>query len=212
MLQDRYAADDAIEAGVDEAGRGCLWGPMVAAAVVWPPQSEWDEELRTISGQLRDSKKVSEKRRTILRNAIEAHAISFAVGVVEPGEIDDLGMTAANKLAFQRAVEGLDVPPDRLLVDGILLPDFFDGEAVVEAEADNRYIPVAAASILAKTWRDGWVAAYCEEHPECHTRYGLAKNKGYGTAQHQKGIEAHGIHEQHRRLFLRRMFSMISDE
>lgn len=203
MLKSRYNEDMLIEAGIDEAGRGCLWGPLFAAAVIWLPESEWTEEHRTISEQIKDSKKLSHKKRAILRDAIENLAVDYSIGRVEAKEIDELGMTAANKLAFQRAIRGLAVEPDRLLIDGILALDS-GKEEVVEPEADGKYIAVAAASILAKEAHDDIIEAFCMVD---HTlaNYDLMNCKGYGTKKHRDGIIQHGKDNQHRRLFLRKL-------
>ena len=203
MLTSRYKDDTLIEAGIDEAGRGCLWGPLFAAAVIWLPESEWTEEHRTISAQIKDSKKLSHKKRLVLKTAIENLAVDFSVGRVEAKEIDEMGMTAANKLAFQRAVKGLAVEPDRLLIDGILALDS-GKEEVVEPEADGKYIAVAAASILAKEAHDDIIDAFCMADPTL-SHYDLLKCKGYGTKKQRDGILEHGKDVQHRRLFLRKL-------
>ena len=204
MLLPRYKEDTLIEAGIDEAGRGCLWGPLFAAAVIWLPESEWTEEHRSISEQIKDSKKVSPKKRRQLREAIENLAVAFSIGRVEAAEIDDLGMTAANKLAFQRAVQHLDVEPDRLLIDGILVLNS-GKEEIVEPEADGKYIAVAAASILAKEAHDDIVEAFCMVDKTLSEHYDLLKCKGYGTRKHCAGLLKHGKDVQHRRLFLRKL-------
>jgi ribonuclease HII len=207
MLKTRFLQDSAIEAGVDEVGRGCLWGPLITGAVIWLPEEEWTEEVRTLSMQIKDSKKMTEKKRNQLAALIKDYAIDFSIGVVEPSEIDALGMTRSNQLAFARAVRGLTVDPDRLLVDGILQLSRSDwsGEQHTIVEGDAQYIPIAAASILAKVHRDSWVQAWCEANKESSERYGLESSKGYGTAVHRAALQAHGPHELHRRLFLRKI-------
>lgn len=211
MLKLRYNDTDLdIEAGVDEAGRGCLWGPLYAAATVWPPMSELSDEQKAILPQIRDSKKVSEKRRTLLAAQIQELALDWSIGIVEPAEIDELGMTKANQLAFKRALDGLHVEPDRLIVDGCLSiydPPWSMKEQVVQPEADGTYIPVAAASILAKTLRDAWVTEFCEKNTNLAQTYDLAKNKGYGTLKHRTGILESGATSLHRQLFLRKLFA-----
>ncbi len=212
MLKCRYRSDDtALEAGIDEAGRGCLWGPLIAGAVLWLPESEWTEEHRAVSAQIRDSKKLSPKKRAALRTAIENLAIDYAIGRVEAAEIDELGMTKANCLAFERAVRGLSVEPERLLVDGILSMNTAI-EQIVEPEMDAKYIPVAAASILAKEVHDEILRGYCETDARLHERYDLLNCKGYGTAAHRKGITDHGMDAQHRRLFLRKLLGIHMEE
>lgn len=207
MLQAKFKNDTEIEAGMDEVGRGCLWGPLVTGAVIWPPESEWTEEVREISSKIRDSKKLTEKKRAQLASEIEACAIDYAIGEVSPQEIDELGMTASNQLAFARAKEGLTVEPHRLLVDGIipLKVEDWSGEQHTIVEGDAKYIPIAAASILAKHKRDSWVLDWCKANSEIATRYGLESSKGYGTAKHRAAVEKDGPHSMHRRLFLRKI-------
>ena len=204
MLRPRYKEDTLIEAGIDEAGRGCLWGPLIAAAVIWLPEAEWTEEHRLISEQIKDSKKLSPKKRAYLRAAIENLAVDFSIGRVEAVEIDTLGMTAANKMAFQRAIQRLTVEPDRVLIDGTLELDTLT-EQIVEPGADGKYIAVAAASILAKEAHDDIIVGFCMIDETLDANYGLLKCKGYGTKKHCEGILKHGKEHQHRRLFLRKL-------
>ena len=216
-LQVRYSNDKMIEAGVDEAGRGCLWGPLYAAAVIWPPEEDWLDEHREITPMIKDSKKLSVKKRVLLADAIQALAIDTGIGVVTPQEIDSFGMTIANKLAFQRALDSLQVSPDRLLLDGILVLDkeqvekrkLQDQQAIVDGDA--KYIPIAAASILAKYSRDAYVEEYVLDEPELETKYSIGSSKGYGTEKHRKGILTHGKHKEHRDLFLRKLLGNTSD-
>jgi ribonuclease HII len=208
MLKLRHTEDNIIEVGIDEAGRGCFWGPLYAGAVVW--KSDLTDEELEITNQIKDSKKLSPKRRTALAKGIKEIAISWSIGVVHPNEIDTLGMTKSNQLAFVRALEGLQVKPERLLIDGIL--SIFDApwslqEQVVEVEADNHYVAVAAASILAKTEHDEWVKQFCDLNENVAETYGLLSNKGYGTAKHRAAIVQHGVHSLHRQTFLRKLFA-----
>lgn len=216
-LQVRYSNDTLIEAGVDEAGRGCLWGPLYAAAVIWPPEEEWLDEHKEIAPMIKDSKKLSAKKRLFLADAIQALALDTGIGIVTPEEIDSFGMTMANKVAFQRALDSLQVPPDRLLLDGILLLNrdqvelrkLQDQQAIVDGDA--KYLPIAAASILAKNARDTYVEECVEEEPDLETKYSIGSSKGYGTEKHRKGILAHGKHKDHRDLFLRKLLGNTSD-
>ena len=207
MLKSRFLEDSILEAGIDEVGRGCLWGPLVACAVLWPPEKEWTEEVKVLSEQIKDSKKLSEKKRYKLAGLIRDYAIDTGVGVVEPNEIDTWGMTRANQMAFYRAVQNLAVEPERLLVDGIVALSHTDwkGEQHTIIEGDAHYIPIAAASILAKVYRDTWVETWCNSHPEIGDQYAFLKNKGYGTLIHRNAVKSHGPHELHRRLFLRKI-------
>ena len=204
MLKSRYTNDDVCEAGVDEAGRGCFWGPLVAGAVIWPDEATWSEELREISSRIKDSKKVTAKRRAVLYKEIQTHAIAWGVGVVEPTEIDEYGMSRANRLAFTRALKGLEVQPGRLIIDGLLRIDS-EVEQIVEPAADSNYLAVAAASILAKEHRDQLVLKACADEPDLQEKYSIGSSKGYGTAKHRDAILEHGVHAQHRRLFLRKL-------
>lgn len=206
MLSSRYRDDDLVEAGIDEAGRGCFWGPMIAAAVIWPAEANWTPELRTISESIKDSKKLTPKRRAVAEAAIKANATSWAIGRVEADEIDALGMTAANQLAFTRAVKGLATQPNRLLVDGFLqVPGVSGMEQIIEPKADGTYLAVAAASILAKEEHDRIIVDAVAADPVLQERYGILKGKGYGTAPHSAGLLAHGVYQGHRRLFLRNL-------
>lgn len=210
MLQIRHTNDEAIEVGVDEAGRGCLWGPLYSAAVAWVPEEEMSEDQRAIAPLIKDSKKLTAKRRIALAASIKDLALDWGIGVVTAAEIDRLGMTRANQLAFSRALGNLSVEPERLLIDGIL--SIYDApwsmtEQVVEAEADNRYLPVAAASILAKTEHDEWVKQFCDLNENISARYDLSSNKGYGTAKHRAGILEWGEEAHHRKLFLRKLYA-----
>jgi ribonuclease HII len=206
MLKPRYNDDNKCEVGIDEAGRGCFWGPLVAGAVVWPDESTWSDELREISSNIKDSKKLSAKRRAVLFNEIQKHAVSWGVGIVEPTEIDDYGMSRANRLAFTRAIENLsgNVIAERLIIDGLLKIDTTI-EQIVEPAADTTYLTVAAASIIAKEYRDQLVLKACEKEPALQEKYSIGSSKGYGTTKHREAIVKHGIHEMHRRLFLRNL-------
>lgn len=221
MLQVRHTKDESLEMGVDEAGRGCLWGSLFAGAVIWPPEDEWLEEHREISPLIKDSKTVSKKKREVLADAIESLAISYGVGQVSSDEIDRLGMTAANRLAFVRAIEANSVVPERLLIDGTLnLTDeqqkkFDVDESITVVDGDALYLPIAAASIIAKVSRDRWVSELVTQEPDLETKYSILSSKGYGTAKHRAGIQTHGVHREHRRLFLRKILGsscLIEDE
>jgi ribonuclease HII len=216
-LQVRHTSDSLIEVGVDEAGRGCLWGPLYAAAVIWPPEEEWLDEHKEIAPQIKDSKKLSAKKRAKLAHAIRDLAMDIGVGIVTPSEIDSYGMSIANKLAFERALEGLLVPPDRLLLDGILplekgqLEKYKIQYQHTIVDGDALYLPIAAASIIAKEARDSFVLTCVEKEPALETNYSIGSGKGYGTEKHRKGILAHGKHSQHRNLFLRKLLGNTSD-
>ncbi len=213
-LKVRFADDELIEAGVDEAGRGSFWGPLVAAAVIWPPEDCYDDDVRAVIHMIRDSKKLSPKRRAEAETIIRNVALAVGVGVVSAGEIDKEGMTWANQMAFVRAVEDLQVNPQRLLIDGVLtVPlrknDIFGGPSVDVDEihtftgGDDLYLPIAAASIIAKEYHDRYVSKWAEANPRVAEKYGLLTNKGYGTATHRSAIETFGPLAEHRRRFLK---------
>ena len=205
MLQARWLQDEAIEAGIDEAGRGCFWGPLYAGAVIWPDEDDWADEIRENIKWIRDSKKLGEKRRLKIADLIKKYSLDFAVGVVESHEINGWGINASNQLAFTRALEGLvRIKPDRILVDGVLrIPDKDGVEQITVVDGDALYIPIAAASILAKTGRDNYVKEWSAEHDDIASRYSLISNKGYGTAAHRAALREHGSTDGHRTKFVR---------
>ncbi len=217
MLTVRHTLDTLLEAGIDEAGRGCLWGPLYAAAVLWPPEEEWLDEHREIAPQIKDSKKLTPKKRAMLADAIQALAMDYGVGVVTPQEIDSLGMSAANRLVFTRAIDQLSITPDRLLIDGCLplhSEDLTSRKIQVQhtvVEGDGTYLPIAAASILAKEARDSYIAECVIKEASLESNYSIGSSKGYGTEKHRKGILTHGKHSEHRNLFLRKLLGEISD-
>ena len=203
MLKLRYNEEDALlEAGVDEAGRGCFWGPLMAAAVIFPAEADWTDEIRAIVPKIRDSKKVTPKRRAELAAQIKKAAISYGVGSVSAADLDDNGVTWANQTAFERALALLSPAPKRILIDGILPCKFMGAEIHTIIEGDGTYLSIAAASILAKEAHDDWVREFCAAEPEIAARYSLASCKGYGPAKHREGLRLHGVHEYHRRRFL----------
>lgn len=227
MLKLRHIEDSIPEVGIDEAGRGPLWGPLVAAAVLWPPESEWTERHRELAPKIQDSKKISAKKRSGICKEIQELALGWGVGIVSAQEIDTFGATKANCLAFRRAVdslvekqEGLD--KCRLLIDGILSiyrkKEGEEEETIVDGDA--LYLSIAAASIVAKEAHDTWVVDWCKEHIAEAANYDLLNCKGYGTAKHRAGILKHGYTDLHRRLYLRKLIpdivvsrcTMVEDE
>jgi ribonuclease HII len=185
--------------------------------VLWPPETEWLPEHYEIAPQIYDSKKLSAKKRAALALAIPALAIDYGIGIVSAQEIDTNGMTWANRQAFLRALQSLTVIPDRVLIDGCLelLPEQCAALEIQEqktiVEGDAEYLPIAAASILAKEARDAYVLKEVTQHPEWETHYGLKTNKGYGTEKHRKGIVEHGKILGHRSLFLRKLLNKKED-
>ena len=206
----RFKEDGKKEMGCDEAGRGCFTGPMMAGAVILPPEAEWTEKQRTIFLQLRDSKKIAPKKRERLCDELKECLSTCAVGTVYVDEINERGIQWANREAFRRAIQevrtlaGAEAEDMRLLVDGTLALDDWKGEQELIVEGDNQYIAIAGASILAKVTHDRWIRQLAEEHPAWNERYDLVGSKGYGTARHREGIRLYGGCEQHRELFIQR--------
>ncbi len=184
-----FLKEGIVEAGCDEAGRGCLAGPVFAAAVILPPDFEHPLVM--------DSKKLSEKRRMEARGIIEEMAISWAVAQVDPKEIDEINILNASFRAMHRAIQKLDVRPEALLIDGNRFNPFEDIPFECVVKGDAKYMSIAAASILAKTYRDDFMKAAALDFPF----YNWEKNKGYPTADHRSAILRHGANQHHRRSF-----------
>jgi ribonuclease HII len=182
-----YMEAGRIEAGCDEAGRGCLAGAVYAAAVILPP--DFDE--------LNDSKQLSERRRYALRPIIEAEAVAWAVGVVTPEEIDRINILKASFLAMHRAIEQLKVRPEHLLIDGNRFTPYPGIGHTTVVKGDGKYLSIAAASVLAKTYRDDYMNRLATEYPE----YAWDVNKGYPTKAHREAIRQYGITPYHRKTF-----------
>lgn len=207
MLSTRFKEDSVIEIGIDEAGRGSFWGPIMAGAVIIPNKETWSDKQRSLLEQLRDSKKISPKKREKLYDEIKELIPKTAVGVVTAKEINDNGITWANMEAFRRAVQNLSLTKEeldssRLVIDGVLQIDKWEGQQELVVDGDAEYLAIAGASILAKVEHDKWITQYCEDHPECNDRYDLLKCKGYGTLNHRNGIRNYGAHELHRSLYV----------
>ena len=178
-----------LEAGLDEAGRGCLAGPVVAAAVILDPKNP-------ITG-LNDSKKLSEKKRLILKQEIEEKALAYAVAFVNEQEIDEINILNASFLAMHRSLDALTIKPNHLLIDGNRFTAYQDLKHTCIIKGDGKYMSIAAASILAKTARDTFMEAAHTTYPE----YNWKKNKGYPTKEHREGILKFGSCALHRQSF-----------
>ncbi len=178
-----------LEAGLDEAGRGCYAGPVFAAAVILPPNF--------YHPLLNDSKKLTEKNRAILKPIIEAEALAWAVASVSHIEIDEINILLASIKAMHLAVAALKKKPKYLIVDGNRFKPYKKLPHTCIVKGDGKYASIAAASILAKTHRD----AYLDTLHKAYPMYGWNKNKGYGTAVHRSAIEVHGLCEHHRKSF-----------
>ncbi len=191
----RFQTEGVIEAGCDEAGRGCLAGDVYAAAVILPP--DFENEL------LNDSKQLTEAQRYQLRNIIEKEAVAWAVGIVTAAEIDKINILRASILAMHRAVDKLKVRPEHLLIDGNKFSPYPGITHNTVVKGDATYMSIAAASILAKTYRDDYMLTLAKEYP----MYDWQHNKGYPTAKHRAAIREHGTTPHHRM-----SFNLLGDE
>ena len=188
MLLSHYY-EGLVEAGCDEAGRGCLAGSVFAAAVILPPDYE--------NADFNDSKQLTERRRYALREVIERDAVAWAVGVVTPAEIDRINILNASILAMHRALDALKVRPEAVIVDGNRFKPYGGLPSTTIVKGDGKYLSIAAASILAKTYRDDYMKTLAQEFPQ----YDWAVNKGYPTKKHREALSLHGTTPYHRMSF-----------
>jgi ribonuclease HII len=188
MLKGHYF-EGKIEAGCDEAGRGCLAGSVYAAAVILP--DDYQNEM------LNDSKQLTEKKRYQLREIIERDAVAWAVGIVTPEEIDKINILNASILAMHRALDQLKVRPEAIIVDGNRFKKYKDLPHTTIVKGDGKYLAIAAASILAKTYRDDYMNGLAKEYPQ----YDWLSNKGYPTKKHREAIKQFGITPYHRKSY-----------
>lgn len=194
MLKSHYY-ERLIEAGCDEAGRGCLAGSVYAAAVILP--TNYKNDL------LNDSKKLSAKKRYALRKIIEHDAIAWAVGIVTPEEIDKINILNASFLAMHRALDQLKMRPEAIIVDGNRFTPYQDLPFTTIVKGDGKYLSIAAASILAKTYRDDYMLSLAEKYPQ----YDWQSNMGYPTKKHREAIRQYGITPFHRK-----SYNLLGDE
>ena len=193
--------DTLIEAGIDEAGRGCLSGRVYVGAVILPKEIEGE-----MYKQIKDSKKLSKKKRKILRKYIERIALSYSVAYSEAEEIDQLNILEATLQTMHRAVDGLSIEPEQILVDGTQFHNYiskkgnFIPHELIKG-GDNLYYSIAAASILAKVYHDEYVEELCINDPQLDEKYGWKNNMCYGTKIHMNGIKTYGISKYHRLSF-----------
>ena len=181
--------DNVIEAGCDEAGRGCLAGSVYAAAVIFPKDYE--------NALLNDSKQLSAKKRYMLREIVECDALAWAVGIVTPEEIDKINILNASILAMHRALDLLKVRPEAVIVDGNRFKPYQNLPYSTIVKGDGKYLSIAAASILAETYRDDYMDGLAEKYPH----YDWKSNKGYPTKKHREAIKSFGITPFHRKSF-----------
>lgn len=184
-----YLNKELIEAGCDEAGRGCLAGAVYAVAVILPTDY--------VNERLNDSKKLTEHQRYALREEIERDALAWAVGVVLPAEIDKINILNASFLAMHRAIDQLSIRPQHLLIDGNRFNKYHDVPHTTVVKGDGKFLSIAAASILAKTYRDDYMNKLHEEYP----MYDWKGNKGYPTKKHREAIAKYGTTPYHRMTF-----------
>lgn len=189
QMLERYLIEGLVEAGCDEAGRGCLAGPVTAAAVILP--MDFANEL------INDSKQLTEHQREVLRPVIEREAVAWAVAHVAPAEIDRINILRASILAMHRAIDQLSVRPEALLIDGNRFTPYPGIPHTTIVKGDGKMLSIAAASILAKTHRDEVMRRLAQEFPG----YGWEGNKGYPTREHRDAIRRLGVTEYHRRSF-----------
>lgn len=189
MLSSHYYNDYAIEAGCDEAGRGCLAGSVFAAAVIFPADYH--------NADLNDSKQLSARRRYALREIIERDATAWAVGIVTPEEIDHINILNASILAMHRALDNLAVRPQAVIVDGNRFKPYGTLPYTTIVKGDGKYLSIAAASILAKTFRDDYMDELDKKYPQ----YDWKSNKGYPTRKHREAISRYGTTPYHRMSF-----------
>ncbi len=188
-MLEAYLHKTKIEVGCDEAGRGCLAGPVIAAAVILP--KDFTHPL------LNDSKQVSEKKRILLKEIIQENALAFAVGIVDHKEIDEINILNASFLAMHRALDKIEKPFESILVDGNRFKKYKDSEHHCIIKGDGKYLNIAAASILAKTYRDELMENLDKKFPV----YSWKNNKGYPTKAHRAAIREFGVNENHRLTF-----------
>lgn len=193
MALKSYLNEDLIECGVDEVGRGCLAGPVFAAAVILPKNFT--------SENIKDSKKLSEKARQRILKEIEENAISWSVEMVSPSDIDKHNIQNATFGAMNKAINNLSVKPEHILVDGNVFNSFEDIPYTCVIKGDNEYLSIAAASIVAKVYRDEYMKKIHEDFPI----YSWDKNKGYGSKKHIESIIEEGITHHHRKSFLKKI-------
>lgn len=194
-----YKDEELLEAGVDEVARGCLAGPVYAAAVIWPKELELEETIT-----LRDSKKLSKKKREEMRDYIEATALDFSVAFETPEVIDKINILNASISAMHKAIDGLNIVPESLLIDGNKFKPYVrDGDLIPHecfVKGDDLYQSISAASILAKVYHDNYITELCEKEPELDI-YDWKKNMCYGTKIHLDAIKNNGITRYHRKTF-----------
>lgn len=203
----QWIKDDLVEVGLDEAGRGTLWGRLYVGAVIMSPEDEAYSDHGVALSQIKDSKKLTKRMRAILKDYIQENAIETVVTWAEPEEIDSINILQADMAAMHRALCSFVTPFQRILVDGNYWNDWTNPEtqevipAIPIEKGDSVSLPIAAASIIAKESHDQWVLDTLAQDPTLNDRYGFGSNMGYGTAKHMEGIKLYGLSALHRKSF-----------
>lgn len=194
-----FYLENTLEVGLDEAGRGPMLGRVYIGAVIIPPDDTFKQSF------IKDSKKLSERKRLMAYDFIKENAIDYTSFYYDEKKIDEINIFKATYEGMHHALDNLVVRPEHILVDGIYFPIYSDNGKIIPytcvESGDNKYLSIAAASIIAKVERDKYIYELCEKNPELIENYELNKNKGYGTAKHIEGIKKHGISEWHRKSF-----------
>lgn len=197
----RYVEDDKVEVGIDEAGRGCLFGRLYVGCVAFSDDPEVLFDHGSTLAQIKDSKTLSARKRSILYDYVKECALDWSSEYAEPEEIDKLNILEADLQCMGRVVEKMLVPVQRVLVDGDVCRQWGDAECISIVDGDASYLPIAAAAIVAKVEHDQWIEEIVAKHPDWSEKYGFSTNMGYGTATHMKGLETYGATELHRKSF-----------
>jgi ribonuclease HII len=202
-MKRQWIDDGSVEVGMDEAGRGSLWGRLYVGAVIMSPEDAAYFDNGATLRQITDSKKLTPRKRAVLSDFIHENVIEAVVKWSDPSEIDTLNILQADMAAMHRALDAFETPFQRILVDGDYWKTWRDGStpAYTIVEGDAQCLTIAAASIIAKEAHDAWVRETVAAEPNLQERYGLGKNMGYGTAAHLAGLKQWGAHELHRRSF-----------
>ena len=201
----KYYNSEKIEVGIDEAGRGCLAGPVFTGAVILP--KEFEDEDEDLINQIKDSKKLSRKKRSLLKGFIQDIAIDYSVTYKDNTYIDKNNILKSTLDCMHQSVKNLNIVPELILVDGNSFKPYYNDEELIEnicvIGGDNKYLPIACASILAKEYHDEYIENLCNSNQHLDKYYNLTSNKGYGTKAHLKGLKKHGISLFHRKTFIK---------
>jgi ribonuclease HII len=199
---ERYFNEDLMEIGIDEVARGCLAGPVFSAGVIWP--KEIDDDYKSIEKQIKDSKKLSREKRKELREFIEFNAIDFSVQYMDNTIIDKYNILNATHMAMHKVLDTLNTIPEYILVDGSNFKPYYNKDELIDHTCiiggDNKLIPIACASILAKEYHDDYILNLCEQEPTLK-KYDWTNNMCYGTKNHIEAIKTYGITKYHRKSF-----------